>query len=86
MIRHLRVGICRRPGATSWRRATGCGRGGRAEDAWPALANDIFKGRPLADGAGLVGLEMPVRAEDAAIVPVTMRITLPPATHAISRR
>jgi sulfur-oxidizing protein SoxY len=48
------------------------------EDAWPALANDIFKGRPLADGTGLVGIEMPVRAEDAAIVPVTMRITLPP--------
>ena len=47
------------------------------EDAWPALADDIFKGRPLADGAGLVGLEMPVRAEDAAIVPVTMRVTLP---------
>ena len=48
------------------------------EDAWPSLANDIFKGRPLADGAGLVGIEMPVRAEDAAIVPVTMRVTLPP--------
>ena len=48
------------------------------EDAWPALADDIFKGRPLADGTGLVGLEMPVRAEDAAIVPVTMRVTLPP--------
>jgi len=48
------------------------------QDAWPALADDIFKGRPLVDGAGLVGLEMPVRAEDAAIVPVTMRVTLPP--------
>jgi sulfur-oxidizing protein SoxY len=48
------------------------------EDAWPALANDIFKGRPLADGTGLVGIEMPVRAEDAAIVPVTMRVALPP--------
>jgi sulfur-oxidizing protein SoxY len=48
-----------------------------SEDAWPSLANDVFKGRPLADGTGLVGLEMPVRAEDAAIVPVTMRITLP---------
>ena len=47
------------------------------EDAWPALADDIFKGRPLADGTGLVGLEMPARAEDAAIVPVTMRVTLP---------
>ena len=48
------------------------------EDAWPALADNIFKGGPVADGAGLVGLEMPVRAEDAAIVPVTMRITLVP--------
>jgi sulfur-oxidizing protein SoxY len=46
-------------------------------DAWASLANDIFKGRPLADGTGLVGIEMPARAEDAAIVPVTMRVTLP---------
>ena len=48
------------------------------QDAWPGLADDIFKGRPLADGSGIVGIEMPVRAEDAAIVPVTMRVTLPP--------
>jgi sulfur-oxidizing protein SoxY len=48
-----------------------------AGDAWASLANDIFKGRPLVDGAGLVGIEMPSRAEDAAIVPVTMRVTLP---------
>jgi sulfur-oxidizing protein SoxY len=46
-------------------------------DTWASLANDIFKGRPLADGTGLVGIEMPARAEDAAIVPVTMRVTLP---------
>jgi len=48
-----------------------------ADDTWASLANDVFKGRPLVDGAGLVGLEMPARAEDAAIVPVTMRVTLP---------
>jgi sulfur-oxidizing protein SoxY len=48
-----------------------------AEDAWPALAEDVFKGRPLADGSGIVAIEMPVRAEDAAIVPVTLRVTLP---------
>jgi sulfur-oxidizing protein SoxY len=48
-----------------------------AGDAWASLANDVFKGRPLVDGAGLVGIEMPARAEDAAIVPVTMRVTLP---------
>jgi len=48
-----------------------------AEDSWASLANEIFKGRPLADGSGLVGIEMPARAEDAAIVPVTIRVTLP---------
>ena len=36
------------------------------EDSWASLANDIFKGRPLADGTGLVSIEMPARAEDAA--------------------
>jgi sulfur-oxidizing protein SoxY len=46
------------------------------EDTWASLANDIFKGRPPADGTGLVSIEMPARAEDAAIVPVTMRVRL----------
>jgi sulfur-oxidizing protein SoxY len=54
------------------------GAAAESADAWPALANDVFKGRPLVDGTGLVGIEMPVRAEDAAIVPVTLRVTLPP--------
>ena len=48
------------------------------EDAWLRLANEIFKGRPLADGTGVLALEMPSRAEDAAIVPLTVRATLPP--------
>src|SRR5215470_2573039 len=48
-----------------------------SEEIWNELAKEIFKGRPLADGTGLVGIEMPTRAEDAAIVPVTMRVTLP---------
>jgi sulfur-oxidizing protein SoxY len=48
-----------------------------SEEIWNELANEIFKGRLLADGTGLVGIEMPTRAEDAAIVPVTMRVTLP---------
>src|SRR5262249_47722369 len=46
-------------------------------DPWPELARDIFNGRDLADGAGLISIEMPYRAEDAAIVPVTLRATLP---------
>ena len=48
------------------------------DDPWPDLARDVFKGRPLADGEGLIAIEMPARAEDAAIVPVTLRATLPP--------
>jgi len=47
-------------------------------DPWPELARDIFNGRQLADGAGLIAIDMPYRAEDAAIVPVTLRTTLPP--------
>jgi sulfur-oxidizing protein SoxY len=46
-------------------------------DPWPELARDIFNGRTLEDGASLIGIEMPYRAEDAAIVPVTLRTTLP---------
>ena len=37
----------------------------------------MFNGRPLADGSQLITLEMPERAEDAAVVPVTMRANLP---------
>jgi sulfur-oxidizing protein SoxY len=46
-------------------------------DPWPELAAQIFEGRPLADGTGLLAIEMPGRAEDAGIVPVTVRTTLP---------
>lgn len=49
-----------------------------SENPWPDLARDVFNGRPLADGTGLVAIEMPERAEDAGIVPVTLRSTLPP--------
>jgi sulfur-oxidizing protein SoxY len=47
-------------------------------DPWPDLTRDIFNGRELADGVGLFAIDMPYRAEDAAIVPVTLRATLPP--------
>jgi sulfur-oxidizing protein SoxY len=48
------------------------------QDSWPELAGSVFKSRPLADGTGLIAIEMPGRAEDAAIVPLTVRTTLPP--------
>lgn len=43
-------------------------------DPWTGLVADIFQGRAIADNDGVVTLDAPVRAEDAAIVP--MRIGL----------
>jgi sulfur-oxidizing protein SoxY len=45
---------------------------------WPDLVRDVFNGRNLADGAGVIAIDMPYRAEDASVVPVTLRTTLPP--------
>ena len=47
-------------------------------DPWPDLVRDVFNGRPLAEDTGLIAIEMPARAEDAATVPVTLRFNLPP--------
>ncbi|MFL5096314.1 MAG: quinoprotein dehydrogenase-associated SoxYZ-like carrier [Xanthobacteraceae bacterium] len=46
-------------------------------DPWPDLVRDVFNGRPLADATGVIAMDMPARAEDAAIVPVTLRLSLP---------
>lgn len=47
-------------------------------DSWPGLVEDIFGNRPMSDGSGVIAIEMPYRAEDAAIVPVTLRTLLSP--------
>jgi sulfur-oxidizing protein SoxY len=52
--------------------------GAAAPDPWPGLVQDIFNSREMKDGTGVIALEMPARAEDAAIVPVTLRALLPP--------
>ena len=49
-----------------------------AYDPWPGLVQDIFNNRPMNDGADVIAIEMPIRAEDAAIVPVTLRTKLSP--------
>jgi sulfur-oxidizing protein SoxY len=46
-----------------------------SEDTWNSIKGDIFKGRPILDGTGLVVLDAPRRAEDSAIVPIGMRVT-----------
>lgn len=50
-----------------------------AYDPWPGLVQDIFSNRPMNDGEGVIAIEMPIRAEDAAIVPVTLQVKLSPA-------
>jgi sulfur-oxidizing protein SoxY len=47
-------------------------------DPWPGLVQDIFSNRPMDDGSDVIGIDMPYRAEDAAIVPVTLRSKLAP--------
>jgi sulfur-oxidizing protein SoxY len=48
-------------------------------DPWPGLVQDIFDNRAMNDGSDVIAIEMPYRAEDAAIVPVTLRSKLSPA-------
>src|SRR5262245_43908103 len=52
--------------------------GNEPYDPWPGLVQDIFKSRAIHDGSGVIAVEMPYRAEDAAIVPVTLRSKLAP--------
>ena len=47
-------------------------------DPWPGLVQDIFNNRSMNDGSNVIAIEMPYRAEDAAIVPVTLRSKLAP--------
>lgn len=44
------------------------------EERWQDLRQSIFGERPVEDGAGLITLEAPARALDAALVPLTIRI------------
>jgi sulfur-oxidizing protein SoxY len=46
------------------------------EDPWPSLAAQIFTGRTLQDGSAIVAIDAPYRAEDAALVPVSLRSLL----------
>ncbi|MBV9065050.1 MAG: quinoprotein dehydrogenase-associated SoxYZ-like carrier [Methylobacteriaceae bacterium] len=46
-------------------------------DPWPSLAGDLFHDRPMQNGDSLIALEAPYRAEDAALVPMTLRFALP---------
>jgi sulfur-oxidizing protein SoxY len=44
------------------------------DDPWHDIRRDVFDNRDVAEDDGTVSLEAPYRAEDAAIVPLTVRI------------
>lgn len=51
------------------------------DDIWPALEKDIFGARTVVEDSSAVILEAPYRAEDAALVPLTVRIPAHIAPH-----
>ena len=56
--------------------AAGAWHGAHAQDddIWPALEKEIFGERTVVEDTSAVTLEAPYRAEDAALVPLTVRI------------
>ncbi|HPG88459.1 MAG TPA: quinoprotein dehydrogenase-associated SoxYZ-like carrier [Hyphomicrobium sp.] len=52
---------------------------GADEQYWQSLRKDVFGTRELLDGANMFALEAPGRAEDAAVVPLSVKL---PATFA----
>ena len=48
------------------------------DDPWPELARTFFQDRPIVSDPAIVSLEAPGRAEDAALVPMTLSVELPP--------
>jgi sulfur-oxidizing protein SoxY len=44
------------------------------DDPWPDIHRDVFDNREIIEDDGTITLEAPYRAEDAAIVPLTMRM------------
>ncbi len=41
---------------------------------WQSLHKDVFANRDILDGAGVMTLDAPIRAEDAAVVPLTVKM------------
>src|SRR6202522_629012 len=66
--------VCFAPPPVARAQSAAAGSEQPSEETWNSIKGDIFKGRPILDGSGLVILDAPRRAEDAAIVPVGMRV------------
>jgi sulfur-oxidizing protein SoxY len=46
------------------------------QDAWTSLARQIFADRVIGDGGAIIGIDAPYRAEDAAVVPLSLHCLL----------
>jgi sulfur-oxidizing protein SoxY len=44
------------------------------QDSWPSLARQIFADRVIGDGGAVIGIDAPYRAEDAALVPLSLHL------------
>ncbi|MEP9354487.1 quinoprotein dehydrogenase-associated SoxYZ-like carrier [Xanthobacter sp. KR7-65] len=47
------------------------------EATWAAIRPDLFPSAPIGEADGILRIEAPTRAEDAALVPITIAIALP---------
>ncbi len=72
----LMVALCLAGPQVARAQAAASGARQPSEETWNNIKGDIFKDRPILDGSGLVILDAPRRAEDAAIVPIGMRVNL----------
>ncbi|MFG1351034.1 quinoprotein dehydrogenase-associated SoxYZ-like carrier [Xanthobacter autotrophicus] len=48
------------------------------EATWASIRPDLFPGKAIAEAGAIVRLDAPERAEDAALVPLTVQLALPP--------
>lgn len=53
-------------------------------DMWPGIRKEVFAQRDILESDGRIALESPYRAEDAALVPLTMRIPASVARDAVA--
>jgi len=70
--------------------AAGPGEAAAAQEAarqeiWAGLVTDVFEGRPMQKGDGVIELQAPARAEDAALVPMTIRTRAGPGAPKIRK-
>jgi sulfur-oxidizing protein SoxY len=74
----LMVGFCLAAPSAAMAQAAASATDQPSEATWNNIKGDIFKDRPILDGSGLVILDAPRRAENAALVPIGMRVNLAP--------